>query len=146
MKSTSTTFPLGSWRFICISSASMLFSWRLNYALPSICQQSKQFIIRFSRFLQNATPSKADGRITFTDLVRRLLSPSLDRRRGMSTPAPRLLLSKVLLPSPPERRADALLRMNSMPNKTSFMKSVAHDCQVDHSHWNFYTACSKVGG
>ena len=38
-----------------------------------------------------------------------------------------------------------------MENKTSFMKSMVHDCQVDHNYWNYdtfvyYTFCSKVGG
>ena len=30
-----------------------------------------------------------------------------------------------------------LLRMNSMENKTSFMKSVVYDCQVDQRYWNY---------
>ena len=37
------------------------------------------------------------------------------------------------------------MRMNSVENKTRFMKSMVHDCQVGHSYWN-YTSYSKVGG
>ena len=134
MCSTTRMFPQRSWRFICVSSAFMLLSWRLNYALP-IYQHSKHFITRFSRFLQNAPPIKArwanyihkpgqGAAFTLSGEVCKLLLP-------------RLLLPKLLLPPPSECRAEAPLRMNSMEKKTSFMKSVVHDCQVNHSYWNY---------
>ena len=83
MNSTTTTLPLRSWRFICVSSAFMLLSWRLNYALPIICQHSKHFITRFPRFLLNATPSKQTGELHW-----RLLSPSLLLQNAVTiTPA-----------------------------------------------------------
>ena len=59
--STTTTLPLRSWRFICVFLAFMLLSWRLNFALSIICQHSKHFKTRFTRFIQNASPSKSDG-------------------------------------------------------------------------------------
>ena len=41
--------------------------------------------------------------------------------------------------SRPFQNADQkpLLRKNSTESKTSFMNSVVHDCQVDHSLWNY---------
>ena len=56
----------------------------------------------------------------------------------MPAPAPQTSTPKLLLPPLQNVKQKPLLRMNSMENKTSFMKSVVHDCQVvDHSHWNY---------
>ena len=139
MHSPTMTFLLRSWCFICVSSVFMLLSWRLNYALP-IFQHSKYFITRFSRFLQFATRSKArrayyihrrgrGGGATFT------LSGPQERYANTRCPD----FCSLNFYSRPLQKAvqKPLLRMNSMENKTRFMKSVVHGCQVDHSYLNY---------
>lgn len=91
-----TTLPLCSWRFICVSTALMLLSWRLNYA-HDFCRCAtadyslalKTFYSLILTLYSRCHPSKAEpGWITFSGMARRLLSHSLDRRRGIPTPAP----------------------------------------------------------
>ena len=101
MNSTTTTLPLRSWRFICVSL--LLLSWRLNYALLIICQHSKHFITRFSRFLQNA---EADGQIYSQAWSWGFFPPIWTAREVCQLPLPRLQLTKLFLPPPPERRAE----------------------------------------
>ena len=55
----------------------------------------------------------------------------------MPFPAPQTSSHQAVTLAPFEKAEQKpLLRMNSIENKTSFMKSVVHDCQVDHDHWN----------
>ena len=98
--------PLRSWRFICVSSAFMLLSWRLNHALPIICQHSKHFTTRFSRFLQNATHQKLTGELHSQALSGGYFHLVWTAGQVCQLPLPRLLLPKLLLLPPPECRAE----------------------------------------
>lgn len=62
--------------------------------------------------------------ITFPGLDRRQLPPSLDHRRDISTPTPK---TPKCLAKPP-------LSLNRMESKTTFLKSLAYDNQMDPSH------------
>lgn len=92
MNSADTTFPLCSWRFINVPSTLMLLSWRLNYAHDDCCCASAGYPI--PTFIQDAIPPQARGELHL-QVWGRLLSPSLDRRRDIPTPALRLLLPKL---------------------------------------------------
>ena len=134
MNSADTTLPLCSWRFINVPSTLMLLSWRLNYAHDDCFCATAGYPI--STFIKDAIPPQAGG-ILHLQVWGRLLSPSLDRRRDIPTPALRLLLPKLSEPRPsrtPSKKSP--LSLNSVENKMSFMKSLVHDWQVDNSHWN----------
>ena len=49
--------------------------------------------------------------------------------------------SMLLLPHLQNAKLKPLVRIKSMGKKTSFMNSVVHDCQVDHSPWNYNIIC-----
>ena len=103
MRSTTRTFPLRSWRFICVSSPLMLLSWQLSCVLP-IFQHSNYFSTRFSRFLQNVIPSKA-------------------RRANYIHRLGQWGLPKLLLRPPSERRAEANQNISPYFFSSSFFPS-----------------------
>ena len=122
----------------------MLLSWRLNYAhddyrsaFADYFPVHKTFHNSILTFISKWHSVKSRRRITFTGLVRRLLSPSLDRRRIVPTPAPQT--STLWTFNLQNAKQKPPLRMNGIENKISFMKSEVHDCQVDQSHRNFDT-------
>ena len=121
-------------RFLCFYAR--LMATELCFAYFAALKTVQNSILTF--FSKCYPRKKQDGRITFTGLVMGLLPPCLDYRRGMPAPilqtfAP-LAFTPALLQNTEQK---PLLRMNSMENKTSFMKLVVHDCQVNHRYWNY---------
>ena len=102
----------------------LILFWRFFFSFFLFSTKDCSYVASFCQCLAD----KGNGE----SIVHFVLSPSLDRRRGMPTRAP------VSVYSCPLQNAEQkpLLRINSMKNNTSFMKSVLHDCQVDHSHRN----------
>ena len=109
-----------------------------------IFQYTKPFITRFLRLFQNGTPSKAalskaEGELHLQVWSGDYFHPVWTSGELCQLPLPRLLLSELLISPLQNAEQRSSLRMNGIKNKTSFMKSEVHDCQVDQSHRNFDT-------
>ena len=129
------TFPLRSWRFICVSSV-LFYSLMATELCSAYFLALKIFHNSILTFSSKCYPIKSNTGVLHSQASQEAtLTLSGTQERYVNSRSPHFCSLNFY--SRPLQNAEQkpLWRMNSMENKTSFMKSVVHGCQVDHSYW-----------
>ena len=127
--------------FLCFFAtllATELRSWRLSLRYCRLFASTQTFHNSPLIFIQNATPSKAESELHSYVWPGGYFHLVCAAGAVSQLPLPRLQLPQLSWTRPLQSAEQKPpLSLNSTESKTSIMKSLVHDCQVDHSHWNY---------